>query len=336
MYKSFFYSLLFFSILSFGQNDTIRLNNNDIIVGEVKSLTTGILTIETSYSDDDFTIEFNKVSELIIQKKSFIVLTHGRRRFGYIRTDTPGKVTITLEDGTEERYRLNEVIILQEVDDNFWRRFSASIDLGLDITKANNNTQFTIGGELNYTGKKWLYNGDISVLHSTQDDAEKIERTDAKIEILRILPKKWYLLGNISFLSSTEQALLGRESISLGPGRLLISTNKLSLGLASGLNYNIENFVDSSLDKTSTELFIFLSFKMFDFKNFDLNTGVNIYPSLSESKRIRMDYDIKLKYDLPLEFYIKLSFIFNFDNQPATEGNDIDYIFTSGFGWEFN
>ena len=129
MYKSFFYSLLFFSILSFGQNDTIRLNNNDIIVGEVKSLTTGILTIETSYSDDDFTIEFNKVSELIIQKKSFIVLTHGRRRFGYIRTNTPGKVTITLEDGTEERYRLNEVIILQEVDDNFWKRFSASIDL---------------------------------------------------------------------------------------------------------------------------------------------------------------------------------------------------------------
>jgi hypothetical protein len=75
---------------------------------------------------------------------------------------------------------------------------------------------------------------------------------------------------------------------------------------------------------------------MFDFNDFDLNTGIKFYPSLSEKGRIRTDYDLTLKYDLPLDFYVKLGFTLNFDNQPAIEGNDFDYIFTSGFGWEFD
>ena len=65
-------------------------------------------------------------------------------------------------------------------------------------------------------------------------------------------------------------------------------------------------------------------------------TGIDFYSSLSEKKRIRTDYDITLKYDLPLDFYIKLGFTLNYDNQPAIAGNKHDYIFTSGFGWEFN
>lgn len=75
---------------------------------------------------------------------------------------------------------------------------------------------------------------------------------------------------------------------------------------------------------------------MFDFSDLNLKTGLKIYPSLSEKGRIRIDYDLTLKYDLPLDFYIKMGFTLNFDNQPAIEGNDFDYIFTSGFGWKFD
>jgi putative salt-induced outer membrane protein YdiY len=318
------------------QNDTIYLLNKNVLVGEVKSFSTGVLTIETAYSDEDFKVEFNKISELFIQRKCLIILTEGRRRFGYIRSDVPGEVTLTLNDDTKERFKLEEIIALKEVDTKFWSRFNGAVDFGLNITKANSNVQFTIGGEVDYTDQTWLFEGNISVLNSTQDDTDKIKRTDASLELIRVLPRKWYLLGEVSFLSNSEQALDGRISPSVGVGKFLISTNKLYLGLSLGFTYNIENYVDASLNKTSTEAFIGLNYDMFDFKDLDLNTAVKFYPSLSERGRIRTDYDLTLKYDLPLDFYIKLGFNLNFDNQPATNTSDVDYIFTSGFGWEFD
>ena len=318
------------------QNDTLRLKNNDFLVGEVKFFAEGVLTIETSYSDEDFKIEFNKVSELIIQRKCLIVLTEGRRHFGNIRTNGAGLAMISLENGLVEKYPLAEVIALQEVDDNFWQRFKGAIDLGYNLTKANNNKQFTIGGKLEYAGEIWLIEGSVNTLNSNQDDAEKTKRTDANLELIRLLPREWYFLGEVSFLSNTEQALDARISPSLGVGKLLISTNKLYLGLSIGFTYNIENYADTTLNKTSSEAFIGSSFKMFDFEDIDLDTGLKFYPSLSEKGRLRTDYDLTLKYDLPLDFYIKMGFTFNYDNQPAIIGNDFDFIFTSGFGWDFD
>lgn len=64
--KCFIVIILFISPLVGAQNDTIQLKNDDILVGEVKSLSIGILINETPYSDEDFRVEFNKVKELII------------------------------------------------------------------------------------------------------------------------------------------------------------------------------------------------------------------------------------------------------------------------------
>ncbi|TDJ04970.1 MAG: DUF481 domain-containing protein [Deltaproteobacteria bacterium] len=318
------------------QNDTIQLKNNAFLVGEVKSFSQGILIIETDYSDKDFRVEFNKVKGLIIERKCLITLTNGRRRFGNIRTNAKGIVEITLDDGIMEYYKLHEIIALTEVDDKFWSRFTGSIELGFNLTKANNNTQFTIDGDLKYADEFWRSAGSINVLDSSQDDVENTKRTDVSLSLIRILPRKWYLLGEVSFLANTEQALDSRISPSIGAGKFLISTNTLYLGLSLGYAYNIENYVDASLDKTSSEIFIFSEFNMFDYKDIDLNTGIKLYPSLSENGRFRTDFDLTLKYDLLLDFYIKLGFALNFDNQPAIEGNDFDYIFTTGFGWKFD
>jgi putative salt-induced outer membrane protein YdiY len=336
MNKYLFSIYLLICIVGNAQNDTIYLINNEFLVGEVKSFDTGVLTIETSYSDQDFKVEFNKVRGLVIQRKSIIILTEGRRRYGNIRTDSDGMVMITSENGTIEHFKLNEIIVLQEIHENFWRRFSVAIDTGFNLTKANNSTQFTIGGEFDYTDEKWLFEGNINLLNSLQDDVDRIERTDAKLQLIRILTKKYYLLSNVSFLSNTEQALDGRITPSIGVGKFLISTNKLYLGINLGFAYTIENYTDTSLNKTSSEAVIGLSYNMYDFKDLDLNTGVKFYPSLSENGRIRTDYDLILKYDLPLDFYIKLSFSLNFDNQPVLDGSSLDYIFTSGFGWKIN
>ena len=150
------------------------------------------------------------------------------------------------------------------------------------------------------------------------------------------LPKKWYLLADVSYLSNTEQALKGRISPSVGLGRFIKSTNRLYFGVTVGATVNFETYEDNSLDKTSSEAFLGSNFDMYDFKDFDLSTGFKFYTGLSEKGRIRTDYDIIIKYDLPWDFYIKTGFSLNYDNQPAVKGTEVDYIFTSGFGYKLD
>ena len=100
--------------------------------------------------------------------------------------------------------------------------------------------------------------------------------------------------------------------------------------MSVGLTYNIENYADTSLNKTSSEAVLAANFNMFNFEDIDINTGFDFFTSLSEKGRFRADYDITLKYDLPYDFYIKFGFTINFDNQPAIAGNDFDYIFNNG------
>jgi len=330
-------ALLFISSMLSAQNDTIQLKNNDVLVGKIKSLSNGVLTFEAAYSDSDFKIVFEEVKDFVVQRKCVIILTNGRRYFGNLRTikNGPKNVSISLEDRRLLHFKQEEVIALQEIEDEFWKKFNGTIDLGYNFTKANSNSQVTIAGQLEFNSEKWLVEGDFSVLNSTQDDADKIRRTDAKLEVIRLFSKTWYVLSDLSFLKNTEQAIDSRLSPSIGVGKLLVSTDKLYLGITLGVAYNIENFVDASLDKTSSEAVFLANFKMFDFGNFDLKTGVKFYSGLSESGRFRTDYDLTCKYDLPLDLYIKTGFTLNYDNQPAVIGSDYDYVFTSGFGWEF-
>jgi len=113
----------------------------------------------------------------------------------------------------------------------------------------------------------------------------------------------------------------------LGIGKYIARTNKLYLGLRTGLNYNIETYFDPTVDKNSTEVNLGAGLNMFDFNDFYLSTDVIGYYSLTESDRFRFDY-------VPWDFYIKFDFSLNYDNQPADTGSEFDYVFNSGFGWE--
>lgn len=318
------------------QHDTLWLKNGNVLYGEIKGLNSGVLKMETPYSDDDFTIDYDEVQKLIVERRCLIILIGGERLFGFLRSKEDGKVTIYSTDGTREGMDLNDITSVQVIKKNLWSRFSGYIDFGFNLTKSNNQRQLNVDGGISYTGYKWLMSAKISSLFADQDSVELTERTSIDAQVNRLFSDKWYILASGSFLSNTEQDLEGRYSGKVGVGRFLAITDKLLWGLATGINLNIENYDDNALNKESTELFISSRFNMFDFKDISLDTNIDFYPSISERGRIRVDYSLNVKYDLPWDFYVKTSFQFNFDNQPPETASQFDYILTSGFGWSFN
>jgi len=337
MNKFLFFLIFLIGFSGFAQKDSLKLKNNDIIVGELKSMINGIITMKTSYSDKDFKIEYKEIKEIYLDDKFLIYLSGGSHYLGKVSSVSPGIILIESEDVISFETKIQNIINLKPIDNKFWSRFTINLDFGLNMTKANNFNQFTIASNLNYSSEFWNINAGYSTLLSNQDDVDEIKRVEWNTEIQRLLKKReLYALLELSFLSNTEQALKGRVITRGGFGKFFVRSNRLYLGVNFGVNYNIETYFDSSLDKNSLEAFLATEFNMFEFGDFRLKTGFSAFPSLSENKRFRLDYNLDLKYDLPLDFYIKLDFALNYDNQPAIDGNEIDYIFNSGFGWEFN
>ena len=72
--------------ITLAQLDTIVVSSGDILLGDMKSMSRGVVTIETDYSDSDFKIEWAKVIK-VSSKGAFIVsLESGERLITTIRT----------------------------------------------------------------------------------------------------------------------------------------------------------------------------------------------------------------------------------------------------------
>ena len=339
MFKRLRVTLVFIIIAyatGFAQIDTLLLDTNTIIVGEVKSMNKGVLTIETNYSDSDFTIEWLEIKKIYTQSVFLTSLTDGSRIIGSLRSNEDSSITIIDREGAvETEVQIPEIVFLQPLNEGFWSRLDAAVDFGISFTKANNLKQFTFGTNLKYTADKWSALINANMLRSTQDNAEDIRREDASFVFNYFLPKDWYLSPQVSLLSNTEQLLDLRTIVSMGVGNYIVNTNKMYWGVLTGLSYNNEQFSNDTQDRSSIEGILGTELNMFDTKDLSLITRLMAYPSFSESGRWRVDWNFDLKYDLPLDFYVKTGLTLNYDNQPTAGASDSDYYWKLAFGWEW-
>ena len=183
-------SHLFFSEQLAAQHDTLWVKNGNVLYGEIKDLTSGVLTMETPYSDDDFTIDYDDVTKMVIERRCIIILVGGERLFGFVRSQEDGKVTIYSTEGTREGLDLDRITTIQVIKKKWINRISGYIDIGFNLTKANNQRQLNIDGGVSYTGYKWFMNTKISSLFANQDDVDLTERTSIDAQINRLISDK--------------------------------------------------------------------------------------------------------------------------------------------------
>ncbi|TRX72050.1 DUF481 domain-containing protein [Carboxylicivirga sp. M1479] len=334
--KKLFHLILFFliSATAYSQVDKITFNNDDSVIGEIKSMKNGVLSIETDYSDADFTIEWSGIKTIISESYFLITVSDGRRFNGQIATNDNGLIDmITDDEGTITVYA-DDIVHLESVDKGFWSQVYASIDVGFDITKANNLRQLTSRSNVGYIAERWstdmFYNG----LNSEQDSVAPVKRDDAGIDFKYYFQRKWFSVISSTFLSNTEQKLDLRTNGKLGIGTYLLQTNAVYWNLSTGASFNMEQYEDPSTDRDSWEGYVSSELNMFDTGDLSLTAKAGVYPSITEKSRIRTDFSFDVKYDLPRDFYVRMGATLNYDNQPVEGASESDYIFSTGFGWE--
>ena len=80
------------------QTDSLIMTNQNYIVGEVKTMDRGVLTVKTGYSDSDFKIEWDGIKEIYTDTYFLITLGDGSRYNGVLESVETGKVTIITDE----------------------------------------------------------------------------------------------------------------------------------------------------------------------------------------------------------------------------------------------
>ncbi len=335
---------LWANVCLFAQTDILTFNDNELVKGEMKGMKKGIVTIETSYSDDDFTIEWDGVKSISTETKFLTTLKDGTKYYGTLISDDKKQVVIADEDQGDVVVSLMDIVELSSVEEDFWERISANVDVGFDMAKSRNLRTFTTNANVGYKAESWNTSASYNTLRSNQDDVDEIKRWEGQLAFNYILGRKWYPNAMIQWLSNTEQQLDLRQNAQLGIGVYLIRSNKAYWGVKFGVNNNYERYytydsseqpVKTTTDNTSWEGFMATEVDLFDMGDLSFYTLVTTYFGITEKGRWRTDASLNCKYDLPLDFYVKMGVSLNHDNKPAEGASESDYVFSSGFGWEW-
>lgn len=325
--------------------DTVVLVDNQIIIGEIKLLEGGIMTMKTDFSKVDFKIKWNRVLNVRTTSNFIIVLDNNLRMRGNINEDSLRRnfIIITTLDNERLAVESNDIIYLKSNEKTFWDRFAANIDGGYSFTKANNTVQYSLGGKASYISTR--INPDIyfNFTGNVTQDTITSERSNYGANLKVFSKKKYFGLTTVDFLNSEEQNLKLRTTFQLGIGLFIFRHQMVALSSNAGLAFNVENFSTEGVSNDhSVESFIGVDFSIFEWKDITLSSKSTLFPSLSKIGRIRTNVLFDFNVKLPKDFYVGLYYSLNYDNQPedaAEESIDqftkADYVIQTKLGWKF-
>ncbi len=317
--------------------DEVRFDGQNVMQGELKRLDRGELYFKTP-GTDTISIEWNHVDGVSSSKTLEIELDNGAILYGVIEpTDSQGQVSIRHDDGTD-LVAMSSVVALTEIEDDIRERFDGTASAGVNLTKANNYESYNLGLDLTYTTRKYVSSLDVSSHVNSSDDTPKSEQSSLQIKSSRKWKKRRYTGGLLAFERNEELGIDLRSSIGISVGKSLKHTNSRIFHVDAGLLVTKEEIAGSSDSDNSREAFVGARYEWFryDDPQLDLTTQLVVIPSLTESGRVRGNFNLTFRWEMIDDLYWRLTYQQDNDSDPPGGGSTkSDYTLFSGIAYDF-
>ena len=308
--------------------------NGDSINAEIKGFKRGRLSYEIPGSSSA-SLEFDKVATMGSPEDWDIELTEQRKLFGSILPGSEsGTVRIVTVSDTVD-VRVSDIVAMTNVNRTLWSRFDGYLELGFNYAKANNATNLNFATKIDYRAPRWLFGLSIDSRFQEQDDADSFKRNQGTFFVNYLLPKTWYVGAFTTLEQNQELDLDLRFLLGAVGGRDFLQSNRVEWNWLVGVLSNREEYAGLEAT-TSAEAVLGTRFSWFTFGDFenDLTSSLFVYPSLTESERVRVDFDISYRQDLFGDLYLRLSFYDQYDSRPPPGANENDFGTTLAVGWD--
>ncbi len=319
------------------KTDIIVFNNGDKLTGEIKSLNRGRLSFNTD-ATGTISIEWAEISHIESLQNIQVETSTGKRFFGHLEpTEEDDVVVINTGNGLQTLDDA-QVISMNPIEDKGIGAFDIDLTVGYNFAKAGGVKQGNIGIDVDYRTLVRIYSFTASTTTNDSDSQESSTRSNFGLQYKRLWRNRWYVNGDLTLDQNDELGLNLRTSIGGGGGRFLIQSNSMLLSVQAGLQISRENLIDEPDDTDSIEAVISTSWDWFRFHapELDWSTSLQLIPSLTESGRVRANFDTGLKWELFNDLKWGLSFYSSFDNKPqSSDASTSDYGVNTTLTYEF-
>jgi hypothetical protein len=316
------------------KTDVVVMVNGDVLHGEIKGMTRGKL----DFSTEDIgrvSVEWLKVARVTTTHTYEVVLSDFQKHYGTF-VEPPAGVTGLVDLGGGLTVPVADVVAITSLDDGFWARTTATLDVGFTIAKSKWATTFSASGEFTYRGE--TFGGSIGFDSYFQDDENSVAVARNTVVLAgRRFFTPWEVLGILQFDQNDELNLKLRVSLGGGGGYQILASNRMNLLVGAGLVGTREVYVDTD-PRYNLDAYLAATWETFlyDSPKLDLTIDATVYPGLTDWGRVRGSLTVRAKYELFSDFYVGLNFNDTFDTRPPDPGSpQNDFIATFTIGWKY-
>ncbi|MCJ7556888.1 MAG: DUF481 domain-containing protein [Gammaproteobacteria bacterium] len=319
------------------KTDDVWVVNGNQITGEIKKLEHGLLTLKTDYMGE-VEIEWTDVVRVESDYAFQFERTDGTRVTGRIgESAEPGKIVVGyLQQKTT--FEIAKVVRISQIEDSFLDGVKGSLSMGYSFTKASDVAQGNLAFSMTHRTEIRSYTLQGSGISTTTAQGDPSQRANASFGMTRFRRDRWYNSYTLGFEQNDELGLNLRTSLEAALGRYLIQTNMSELGTLVGLVGTNELLQGDAQTQQNMEGLLGVDYSRYIYNDpkLDLTLSLYVYPSITESGRVRSQFDAALKWEIYKDLFWSLSYYNTYDSDPPS-GSDTtdDFGIVTSVGWSF-
>lgn len=329
---------LLISIVCFAETsrrDTVRLYNGQILIGEIRQVEGGILTIKDA-DLSEIKVKLYKIKSMQSPQEFRITTVHKEQYYGYIKPAANGRINIMRSnDSLPVNLGIEEINLMVALENTFLQKLKGSLGLGFSYTKSSDIGQLNFNANLAYAGRSFEHELNASAIGSI--DSSKFSRDNENLELLSLynITPTWFGSVLLTYQRNLELSIARRYQEMIGGGKKLWVRKNLQLSLMSGIAFNQEKNTSGDESKLLIEIPVSLRFNLYQFShpNIQITTSQTGYISMSQLGRIRFSGTSSFRVELLDDFYFNVNPYTNYDSKPPVEGNKFDFGVTFGLSY---
>jgi hypothetical protein len=344
------FGLLSLPALAAPKTDIIIFKNGDKLTGEIKSMKRGRLSFNTD-ATGTISIEWAEISHIESLQNIQVETSTGTRFFGHLEPTEEDDVVVVNTGNGLQTLDDADVILMTPIEERGAGAFDIDLTVGYNFAKAGGVTQANVGVDVDYRTRVRIFSFTASTTINDSEELESSQRANVGLQYKRLWRNRWFVNGTLTADQNDELDLNLRTSLGGGGGRYLIQSNSMLLGVEAGLQVSREDvdteiiiqpippiFATASETTDSVEAVFSVDWDWFRFDapELDWSTTLDLFPSLTESGRVRANFDTSLKWELINDLKWGLTFYSSFDNKPQSNtATTSDYGVNTTLTYEF-
>jgi hypothetical protein len=318
------------------KTDTVLLRNGDTVTGELKELKQGLLRYKTDSMATVY-VEWVDVVRVVSNQRFQVEDIEGDFYFGELLPGAgDGRVRVGVGDYHND-LEMFRVVRINPIQEGYWATLDGSVSLGFQVTKSTGVVQWSLSSSASRRTRKFVSSVELRTNLSTAREEPTQQNANLSYGYDRFLGHRWAAGGSLALERNDALGIDFRTLLAGVVTRSVRQTTRQRMAVSAGAAYNNENVADSP-NNESVEGVLGWQWQVFKYKSpkTDFLMRVALFPSLTNSGRVRSESDVTLRQELIKDFFWDLTGYLSYDSRPPNEeAATNDYGLTTSLGYTF-